>query len=63
MNRSALFSLAKTQRRLSHQYRAWARQDELAGKLIAYRRNTAEANRLARDARWHFQRARMEQSA
>lgn len=27
-SRAALLSLARTQRRLSHQYRAWAQEDE-----------------------------------
>lgn len=58
MTRAAFLSLARTQRRLSHQYRAWARQDEHAGKLEAYRRNTREADRLRSDARWHVQQAR-----
>lgn len=58
MTRAALLSLARTQRRLSHQYRTWAREDERAGKLDAYRRDTAEADRLRKDARWHLQRAR-----
>ncbi|MGV8950119.1 MAG: hypothetical protein ACOH2M_03375 [Cypionkella sp.] len=59
MTRSALISLALTQRRLSHGYRQWAREDERAGRLASYRTNIAEANRLVRDARWHLQRARM----
>lgn len=57
MIRAALLSLALTQRRLSHEYRAWAREDEAAGRLDAYRRNSAEARRLRNDARWHLQRA------
>lgn len=59
MTRAAFISLALTQRRLSHGYRQWAGDDERAGRLDAYRRNTTEANRLASDARWYLQRARM----
>ena len=59
MTRAAMLSLALTQRRLSHQYRAFALEDERAGNLDAHRRNKSEADRLARDARWHLQRARM----
>lgn len=58
MTRAALLSLARTQRRLSHQYRAWAREDERAGKLDAYRRDKAEADRLWADAKWNLQFAR-----
>lgn len=58
MTRAALLSLARTQRRLSHQYRAWAREDERAGKLDAYRRDTAEADRLWASAKWNLQFAR-----
>lgn len=58
MTRTALVSLALTQRRLSHDYRAWAREDEAAGRLDEYRRNSAEARRLRNDARWHLQRAK-----
>jgi hypothetical protein len=54
-------SLALTQRRLSHQYRQWARQDEAHGDLTAYRRNTKEADRLWECAKWHLNRARQAQ--
>lgn len=58
MTRAALLSLARTQRRLSHQYRAWAREDERAGKLDAYRRDSAEADRLRASAKWNLKFAR-----
>lgn len=44
--RAKLRSLAMTQRRIAHQYQAFAREDEAAGRLDAYRRNAAEAARL-----------------
>lgn len=53
-DRAAFIRLALTQRRLSREYRAWAREDEAAGKLDAYRINKAEADRLARHARFYL---------
>jgi hypothetical protein len=55
---AAFLRLALTQRRLSHQYRQWARADEARGDLTAYRRNTKEAHRLWQCAKWHLNRAR-----
>lgn len=57
-DRRAFISLALTQRRLSRQYRAWASDDETAGKLDAYRINKAEADRLVRHARFYIACAR-----
>lgn len=57
-DRAAFIRLALTQRRLSREYRAWAREDEAAGKLDAYRINKAEADRMARHARFYLACAR-----
>jgi len=54
----ALASLAWTQRRLAWQYRKWAAEDEARGALASYRKNSAEAERLLREARWHIDYAR-----
>ena len=52
-------SLAKTQRRIAHQYRRWALADEAAGKAERGRKYRAEYQRLWDAAKWHLARARM----
>ena len=57
-NAEAFFHLALTQRRLAHRYRRWALEDEAAGRLVAYRHDIEQFNRLWRDAKGHLSLAR-----
>lgn len=57
--RTALISLALTQRVLAGQHRIWAREAMAAGNDAEFTRHAAEARRLFADARWHIWRARM----
>lgn len=54
----SLISLAKTQKRLAHEYKRMAVTSADLNRTEAYQRNKAEANRLWRDAKWHLQCAR-----
>lgn len=54
----AILSLVKTQRRLSHEYAAWAREDEASGKLDRADRYSREAKRLWESAKWYITFAR-----
>jgi len=56
--RDAFVSLAKTQRRISWQYRKWALEDQARGDRKAFLKHAAEARRLWREARWHLDYAR-----
>lgn len=56
-------TLAKTQKRLAHDYRRWALEDEATGNLPRYRRHRAESNRLWRDSKKHLAKARIYRSA
>lgn len=56
--RKAFVRLALQQRRLYWRYRNWAAEDEAAGNLASYRKHSAEADRLRRDAHWHLNRAK-----
>jgi hypothetical protein len=56
--RNAFLSLSLTQRRLAHEYKRWAIQDEAEGFAELYRRHKAEANRLWKSAKWNLQAAR-----
>jgi len=59
MSKSAAFlSLAKTQRRLAHEYRRWAQEDEAAGRLARCRKYRAESERLWQAAKFHLRHAR-----
>jgi hypothetical protein len=53
----ALARLARTQSRLSVQYRQWAAEAELAGRLDAYHRWSKEAAKLRTNAKWHIHQA------
>ena len=56
--RAAFFSLSQTQRRLAHQYKRWALEDEAGGFFDLYRRHKAESIRLWQSAKWYLQAAR-----
>ncbi|MBZ9759443.1 hypothetical protein LB553_00890 [Mesorhizobium sp. CA8] len=58
---SAWFSLSQTQRRLAHRYRADALKYEADGNHRNYASCMLEARRLWRDAKWHLERAKMNQ--
>lgn len=53
--------LARTQRRLAHEYRRWALEAEREGNIDRYRRYRKEANRLWESAKFHLGRAAMNQ--
>ena len=53
-----LFSLSQTLRRLAHDYKRWALEDEAEGFLDHYRRHRAESDQLWQRAKWYLQAAR-----
>ncbi|TGV15790.1 hypothetical protein EN816_00630 [Mesorhizobium sp. M8A.F.Ca.ET.173.01.1.1] len=55
----AEFSLSQTQRRLAHRQRSEALRWEAEGNRANYLHCILEARRLWRDAKWHFQRAKI----
>jgi len=55
----AWFSLSQTQRRLAHEYRRFALQDEQAGKLDRYRLNRQRSDTLWRSAKFSLQRVKV----
>lgn len=56
--RAAFISLARTQHRISWQYRNWALEARATGKPDDFKRYAAEARRLWRDAKTHIELAR-----
>jgi hypothetical protein len=50
----AFASLALTQRKLAHKYRAWMAEDEAKGDLASYRKHRSEARRYWRNALWNL---------
>lgn len=54
----ALFSLARTQKRLAHEAKRLAMQAESEGRRAVYTAWRAEADRLWHDAKWHLGKAR-----
>lgn len=55
----AWFSLSQTQRRLAHEYKRFALEDEQAGKLERYRLNRQRSDTLWRSAKFSLQRVRI----
>jgi hypothetical protein len=55
----AWFSLSQKQRRLAHEYKRFALDDEQAGKLERYRINRQRSDTLWRAAKFSFQRVRV----
>lgn len=52
------FSLSQTQRRLAHEYKRWALEDEVIGNLERYRVNRQRSDRLWRSAKANLELAR-----
>lgn len=55
----AWFDLSQTQRRLAHEYKRFALEDEQAGKLERYRLNKQRSDTLWRSAKFSLQRLRV----
>lgn len=54
MNVADLFSLSQTQRRLAHEYKQWALEDEKAGRIERCRQNRKRSDDL-----WHQAKANL----
>jgi hypothetical protein len=62
-NRAAdYFSLSQTLRRISHEYRRWASEDEINGRLERYRQYQKSADAAWDNAKWYLGRARLERN-
>lgn len=54
------FSLSQTLRRIAHDYRRWALEDEKSGNLERYRKYRKSSDDAWQNSLWYLSRARLE---